>query len=473
MAGSNAAAFDAETTSASEMVAGMERGEWSAVQVLETCLERVGRLDRRGPALHALAATDPTALARAEAADRERAAGRRGPLLGVPVLVKDNVDVAGLPTTAGSLALAGWVPPADAPLVARLRDAGAVIAGKANLTEWANFMTEGMPSGYSALGGQVLNPYDLSVTPSGSSSGSASAVAAGMVPLAVGTETNGSILSPANACSLVGVKPTVGLVPGGGIVPISSTQDVAGPLARTVADAAALLAVLAGDPDIADLAPGGLRGARIGVADTPVPAGAEDVWSAAQEAIAGSGATLVPAQLHAESPGMYVMTWEFGRDLDAYLAALPPGQPARSLAEVVAFNEANAGRELKYGQTRLLEALAVDRSDPAAGERYRASRAADLAYSRERLDAAFSGQGLDAVVFPAEWSSDLGARSGYPSVSVPAGYDTRGRRPVGVTFLGPARSERHLLGLAAGFEAATAARRPASAINPSAFAGLT
>ncbi|MHB8504946.1 MAG: amidase family protein, partial [Acidimicrobiales bacterium] len=329
-------------------------------------------------------------------------------------------------------------------------------------------------------------PSDPSITPSGSSSGSAAAVAAGLAPLAVGTETNGSILSPACSCSVVGVKPTVGLVSRRGIVPISVSQDTAGPMARTVWDAAALLSVIAG-PDPGDpaatgpdrgqdytagLRPDALAGARIGVVEGELPAGGAAPWAEAREVMTSLGAQLVAVELGGESAGSYVMDHEMGPALAAYLAALGPDAPVRSLADVVAFNDAHAGEELKFGQARLLAALAVDHDDPASGRRFEEARATDLAYGRDEVDRALASGRLDALLFPGPHSCDRGARAGYPSVAVPAGYTPTHRRPFGITLLGAAWSEARLLALAYAYEQAAAARRAPSAVNPGQFRRL-
>ncbi len=476
--------LDLESVPASGLVEGLAAGRFTAHDLLEACLVHVERVDRSGPAIRSVLAVDPSAPEQAARADQRLRDGERGPLLGVPVLVKDNVDVAGCPTTAGSLALAGAPAGEDAPLVARLRGAGAVVLGKANLTEWANYMAEDMPSGYSAVGGQTLNPYDASITPSGSSAGSAAAVAAGIAALAVGTETNGSILSPARHCSVVGVKPTVGLVSRQGVVPISRTQDTAGPLARTVRDAAALLGVLAG-PDPSDpataAAPAGVdylaglredaaAGARIGVVEpTRLADGEATVWVDATEALRSLGAELVPVELDDAPPGSAVLDFELAPALAAYLAGRRGEVRVAGLAEVVAFNRAHPAAELKFGQARLEAALEVEHDDPAAQAAYREARVADLAFGRDAVDRALTGHRLEALLFANESSCDRGARAGYPSVAVPAGYTSTHRRPVGVTLLGPAWSEARLLALAYAFEAATRARQVPSAVNPAQY----
>ena len=291
---------DLETATVAELTRSLDAKTITSVELTQGYLDRIAALNSRGPALAAVRALNPHALAEAEAADRRR----DGRLRGIPVLVKDNIDVADMPTTAGSLALEHSYPAGDAELVANLRAAGAVILGKANLTEFANFLAEGMPGGYSSLGGQVRNPYDAALSPSGSSAGSAVAAAAGLAALTVGTETNGSILSPAAANSIVGLKPTVGLVSGAGVVPIARSQDTIGPMARTVADAAALLTVLtardtplSGTDFTASLTRDALRGARIGV----VRGGTGRLWSAARAALRDLGATLVPVELDTDT----------------------------------------------------------------------------------------------------------------------------------------------------------------------------
>ena len=483
---------DLETATLAQLGDLLAAGTVTSVSLTEAYLRRITELDVLGPALHAVRCLNPLAPAEATAADERWASGApHGPLLGIPVLVKDNIDVAGMPTTAGSPALAGNRPERDAPMVARLREAGAVVLGKTNLTEFANYLTEGMPGGYSSLGGQVLNPYDASAGPSGSSSGSGVAVAVGLAAVAVGTETCGSILSPAERASVVGVKPTVGLISRTGVVPIAGSQDTAGPMARTVADAAALLTALAGpDPDdpatagnplaghdfTADLSPTALHGARIGVVPAELPEDGGDeraLWDAAVRALTARGATVVEVGL--EPPGTaivdsLVLSYEFKRDLNAYLAGTPRDNPVRSLADVIAYNAAHPGRCLKFGQGLALAAEARDlRPDSEDTARYRAARARDLADSRDRIDAVLARHELSALAFPGTGSAERGAKAGYPSVGVPAGYLARDRRPFSIAFLGPAWSEPLLLGYAHDFERATAPRRPPSEVNPTLF----
>jgi amidase len=478
---------DLERAAVAELQAAMGAGTLTSEQLAEAYLARIRAISSGGPALNAVRALNPTAVEEARALDRERAAGQvRGPLHGIPVLIKDNIDLRGLPTTAGSLALEQSMPEADAFLTTRLRAAGAVILGKANLTEFANFMTVGMPSGYSGLGGQVLNPYDASITPSGSSSGSGVAAAAGLAAVTVGTETSGSILSPAVANSLVGVKPTVGLVSRTGILPISGTQDTAGPMARTVHDAALLLTALAGiDPEdpvtsesaavagtdyaagLSDLA---LAGARIGLIGNPPQGGAGTVYQAALAVLRAQGAELVPATVNQANLPPSILVQEFKRDLNAYLSRLPTDASARSLAAIIAFNQAHAGEgAMKFGQTLLVDSQAVDLGDPATAAAYEQARIEGLRVSRERIDAALTAGGLDALLFTGSGSAGIGARAGYPSVALPIGYNPDNGRPVGITLLGTAYSEARLLALTYAYEQAAAVWRPPSVVNPSLF----
>ena len=463
--------LDLETAGVAAVTAAMASGATTSVALVEAYLDRIARLN---PLVNAIRCLAPDALERAAALDAERAEGRvRGPLHGVPVLVKDNIDVAGLPTTAGSLALEHSVPDQDAEVVVRLREGGAVVLGKTNLTEMANCMAEDMPSGYSALGGQVLNPYDLRFDASGSSSGSGAAAALGLATVTVGTETDGSILSPASNQSLVGLKPTLGLVPGRGILPIASSQDCAGPMCRTVADAAALLGVLAGETYGEGSGPETLRGVRLALPPEPEELHAQEaeVFHSALDVLREQGAVLVEVPALPETDEFPVLIHEFVRDLDAYLANLPEGAPIRSMRELVAWNDAHADRALKYGQVLLERALAVDHDAEHAA--YVVRRARDLAVAGEHgVDATLVIADAAAIVFPGPHGCGVAARAGYPSLVVPAGYRREGRRPIGLTFVGPSRSEALLLGLGAAYEEAAQVRRPPSEINPSLLRGV-
>ncbi|WP_231557265.1 amidase family protein [Deinococcus sp. YIM 77859] len=443
---------------AAALSAAIRRGDLTAREVTRVYLTR---LRAHNPRLRAVITVNEAAEAEAEERDA-LPPERRGPLHGVPLLIKDNIDVAGLPTTAGSLLMTRHVPQQDAPLVARLRAAGAVILGKANLTEWANFMTLGMPNGYSSAGGQTVNPWGEGLDTGGSSSGSGVAVAARLCVAAIGTETSGSILSPAQQNGVIGLKPTVGLIPRTGIVPISHSQDTAGPITRSVRDAALLLGVMAG-PDDADpasrrlpvpdltLHADALAGAQIGVLRDP-PGGS--VRAAERAALARAEATLIEAGASlqdvtlASAPELSgwrleVLVYEFKHDLNAYLAGVQDGP--RSLAEVIAANDADPERLQRYGQT-LLYAAQGTRGD-LSERAYREARARDLDQTRTRgLDPLFA-LGLDALLWPGLHGYAVGAKAGYPSVTVPTGLHEGA--PTGVLLTGPAGSEGRLLALAA------------------------
>lgn len=441
---------------------------------------------------------NPDAVAIARALDKERKAkGSRGPLHGIPVLLKDNIDTHDrMMTTAGSLALLGSIAPQDSFVAQKLREAGAVILGKTNLSEWANFRGERSSSGWSGRGGQTNNPYALDRNPSGSSSGSAVAVAASLCAAAIGTETDGSIISPSTLCGLVGIKPTVGLIGRSGIIPISHTQDTAGPMTRTVADAAILLGALTGvDPrdsvtessrgksqrDYTQfLDPAGLRGARIGVARRYFRSGtlSEKLLEAALEEMKRQGAILVdpsddpPLGRFGDSE-QQVMLYEFKTGLNAYLASLGPKAPVRSLKEVIEFNERNKERELPYfGQEQFLKA---QEKGPLTEKAYIDALEQCRRMSRaDGIDALMDKHHLDAIVAPSGGpagktdlvygdrgvggSSSAAAVAGYPNITVPAGHVFG--LPVGISFFGRAYSEPMLLKLAFAFEQATKARRP-------------
>ncbi len=463
---------------------GLAAGRWTSRALVERSLSRIEALDAHFGAIRCVI---PDCLERADASDAERSSGAvRGPLAGIPVVVKDNIDVAGVPTTAGALALEHSVPSRDAPLVERLREAGALIVAKANLSEMANFLTERMPSGYSSLGGQVLNPYDTSRTPGGSSSGSATAVALGIAPLAVGTETDGSIINPSECQSLVGMKPTLGLVSRVGIVPIAPSQDTAGPMARSAADAALLLGAMAGpDPDdpatvdavwsadelAGPLARDALGGARLGVVGA-FPDGYREgrraCHATALEALRSAGAELVEVTVpkSEEEDELVVLHHEFAPALDRYLAAIGEGAPVRTLAELRDWNAAHGDVALKFGQVHVERALAIDHR--AADAEYREARQRDLLSVGAILEEAL-GDRLEALVFPGYHHCGLAARSGWPSVVVPAGYSAATRRPVGLMIVARPWSDARLLSLAHAFERAHPVRRPPWAINPAEF----
>jgi len=495
-------------------------------QLVQMYLNRIAAYDKTGPNLNAFIHINANALQEAHLRDLDRHHGlAHGPLFGIPVLLKDNIDTADMPTTAGSVALAGSVPPTDAIITQKLKEAGAIILGKATLTEFANFIAIGMPSGYSSLGGYGFNPYDPRplpasdgrpvLTPGGSSSGPGIAVAANLVTVAIGTETSGSILSPGTANNVVGIKPTLGLVSRHGILPITADQDTAGPLARTVTDAAILLSAIAGfDPNDSATNPclvdgncfsdytrfldkHALRGARIAVPHVPYWAG----FSAAQAqimndaiaALRSQGAFVadpyeIPNQAAISAFGICtsfpppatcstVLMYGQKHDLNNYLATRP-NAPVHTLADIIAFNNAHAAVALKYGQAIFLAANQLDVSPGSADTmRYLADRAQDLALTRTGLDAVFNGpdgiagtdDDFDAILFPQNRGAAAPAKAGYPSIVVPGGFvpptgPVINPAPFGVTFTGRAFSEPRLIGLAFAFEKATKHRQaPASA----------
>jgi amidase len=478
-----------------ELQKAMASGRASSASLTEGYLRRIADLDR---AVNSVIELNPDALEIARALDRERAAkGPRGPMHGIPVLLKDNIDTHDrMSTTAGSLALEGSIAPRDSGVARRLRESGAVLLGKTNLSEWANFRSSRSTSGWSGRGGLTRNPYALDRNPSGSSSGSGAAVSAGFCAVAVGTETDGSIVSPATLCGVVGLKPTVGLVSRAGIIPISQTQDTAGPMTRTVRDAALLLGAMAGadpaDPateasagkvqrDYASfLDEDGLRGARLGVCRRffrpPGPLGDGPIDAALAE-MKRRGAVIVdPADLpsHGKIGGneFEVMLYEFKAGLNAYLSGLPTSVRVRTLKDVIEFNEKNRDREMPwFGQETFLRAEA---KGPLTEKAYLDALEACRRLSRaEGIDAAMNEHKLDALVAPTGGpapktdlifggrpfggSSGPAAVAGYPAITVPAG-EVFGL-PVGITFFGRAWSEPVLLRIAYAFEQATKARR--------------
>jgi amidase len=492
------AAFDLDEATIDALQKQMASGQETSRSLVEKYIARIEAIDRQGPTLRSVLEVNPDALAIADQLDAERKArGARGPLHGIPALLKDNIETADrMETTAGSLALAGSKPAHDAFVAERLRAAGAVILGKTNLSEWANFRSTHSSSGWSARGGQCRNPYALDRNPSGSSSGSGAAVAANLTAVAIGSETDGSIVSPSNNCSLVGFKPTVGLVSRAGIIPIAHSQDTAGPMTRTVRDAAILLSAIAGadprDPitrtstargtrDYTQvLDPAGLKGARIGVPRKALfgysPA-ADRLAEAALAEMKRLGAVIVdPADIATvDQIGRHeslVLRYEFKADLNAYLAARG-GTSVRSLKDLIAFNDQNRDREMPYfGQEIFVQAEA---KGPLTTPAYIQAVAACRRLSRTLgIDQTMAKYRLDALVAPTsgppsltdlvngdygpDGSSSPAAVAGYPHITVPMGYE-RGL-PVGLSFFGRAFSEPVLLRLAYAFEQATKHRQP-------------
>jgi amidase len=496
------APFDLEESTVADLQSRMMDGRETARSLVEKYTARIAQLDRQGPALRSVIELNPDAITIAAELDAERKQkGARGPLHGIPILIKDNIATADrMTTTAGSLAMEGVRAPRDAFVVTRLRDAGAVILGKTNLSEWANFRSTHSTSGWSARGGQTKNPYALDRNPCGSSSGSGAAVAANLAAAAIGTETDGSIVCPAHSMSLVGLKPTLGLVSRTGIVPIAHSQDTAGPMSRAVADAAAILNVLDG-PDADDAATGeaadhgardyaasldlkGLQGARIGVVRDKLFGYSPAADQLAESAIADmkkAGAVIVdPANIATlgtfDAGELEVLLHEFKADLNKYLSWLGPGSPVRTLTDIIAFNEAHREQELKYFGQELMEM--ADTKGPLTSEVYLKALAAnrrqagalgiDMVMTKHQLDALIAPTfGLpwltDLVagdIFPAGASSPstVAAVAGYPHITVPMGY-FRGL-PVGLSIFGRAWSEPTLIRIAFAYEQATKHRRP-------------
>jgi amidase len=488
--------FELEEATLADLQKRMESGAWTARSICEAYLSRIEQVDRHGPMLHSILELNPEALSIADELDRERKAkGPRGPLHGIPVLIKDNLDTHDrMTTTAGSLALEGSIPRQDSTVVAKLRQAGAVLLAKTNLSEWANIRSNRSSSGWSGRGGQCRNPYALDRSPSGSSSGSGAATSANLGAVAIGTETDGSIVSPSNASALVGVKPTVGLVSRAGIIPISHSQDSAGPMCRTVADAATLLGVIAG-ADSRDAATeraagqaradytrfldaGGLRGARLGVPRKYYgyhPA-VDRLTDQALAELKSQGAELIdpvdlPNDQATGNAELEILLSELKVDLAAYLATLGPEARVKTLADVIRFNDEHRDREMPYfGQELFLQA---EQKGPLSSKPYREALKTCAAF-RATYDALIKKHRLDAFVAPTDapaWVIDLvdgdhyvggssspAAIAGYADMTVPMGY-VHGL-PVGLSFFAGAWSEPTLIKLAYAFEQATRARRP-------------
>jgi amidase len=490
--------FDLDETTVADLQDAMASGKLTAHSIAQKYLDRIVAIDKHGPALNAVIELNPDALSIADAMDAERKAkGPRGPMHGIPVLLKDNIGTADrMMTTAGSLALLGFTPEKDSGVARRLRESGAVILGKTNLSEWANFRSSHSSSGWSGRGGQTRNPYALDRNPCGSSSGSGAAVAANLCAVTVGSETDGSVVCPSSANGVVGIKPTVGLVSRSGIIPISHNQDTAGPICRTVADAAALLSAMAGiDPadSATDASRGkaqpdytkfldraGLRGARIGVIRKffDFSDGFAPLMENLLEVMKKEGAVLVdPVEI--DSIGKFdksefdAMLYEFKTDLNAYLAAAGSKVPVHSLKEIVEFNEKNREKEMPFfGQDLMLKSEA---KGPLTDQAYLDALAKNRRLSREEgIDAVMDKHQLDALLAPTagpSWitdhvtgdhdtggSSSLAAVAGYPNINVPAGFIFE--MPVGVSFFGRAWSEPTLIKIAYAFEQATKLRKP-------------
>ena len=486
---------DFEEASIAELHGQMQRGELRVEKLTAWYLERIETIDADGATLNAIIEVNPDAIAIARSLDEEwRRSGPRGPLHGIPVVLKANIDTADrMHTHAGSLALASHQPPRDAFVVSRLRESGAVILGKANLSEWANFRSTRSSSGWSSIGGQTRNPYDTARNPCGSSSGSAVAVAANLATVAIGTETDGSVVCPSGTNGVVGIKPTLGLVSRRGIIPIAHSQDTAGPMARTVRDAAILLTAMAGVdagdsasgavpeplPDYAaNLAPDGLHGRRIGVLRSYTGAGSnpqvETLFEDAIAVLREQGAEITdPVEIDTDdidAAELEVLYYEFKADLNRYLQQ--SAAPVESLAAVIRFNEDNAETVMPiFGQEHMLAAAA---RGPLSEPEYAEALASSGAAMRERLAVAMDEHHLDALIAPTNgpaWmtdhvngdnyqigSSSFAAVSGFPNITVPAGFVAG--LPIGLSFIGRAFTEKDLIEMAHAFEQATHMRRP-------------
>jgi amidase len=493
----SAAPFELEEATIAGLQEMMERGKTTSEKLVDLYLRRIDELDQSGPGLNSVIQKNPEALAIARALDLERKEkGARGPLHGIPLIIKDNIDTAdAMETTAGSLALLGSKPARDAFIVGRLREAGAVIIGKANLSEWANFRSTHSTSGWSGRGGQTHNPFAIDRNPSGSSSGTAAAVSANLVAAGIGTETDGSIVSPSSCCGIVGIKPTVGLVSRSGIIPIAHSQDTAGPMARTVGDAAALLGAIAG-PDPNDpatqasgarfykdyrefLAAGGLKGARIGVLRARAfnfSARLDPILQTVVDAMKSAGAEVVdpvefPTLGQTDEAEFQVLLYEFKADLEAYLSARP-GAAVKTFQDLIAFDIKHAAAEMPFFGQEIFEQAA--KKGPLTDKAYLDALAKCRELMRDKgIDGVLAAHKLDALIAltngPAHMtdlvngdsfsgsSSSPAAVAGYPSITIPAGYVFG--LPVGVSFIGRAWSEPELIKLAYGLEQALGNRQ--------------
>ena len=488
--------LDLENLSASDLEAKLSDGSLTSVQLTRAYINRIAALNKRGPGLNAIRILNSNALTEAKASDDRRAAGNAGPLEGLPVIVKDNVDVAGMPTTAGSIALESNIPATDSPAVARLRANGAILLAKANLSEYANFFSSGTnPSGYSSLGGQVLNATDASSTPSGSSSGSGVAASTGLAALTIGSETSGSIISPSAANGDVGLRPTIGLVPRTGVVPISATQDTLGPIVRNVKDAAMELQAIAGkDPEdaatasapdtvpdyTAGLKTDALDGKRIGVVASTDPTYLQAIDDLRAAGAVTVSTTLPTAPFTAAGP-YSILTYEFKRDLNAYLArvAAKGGRTqSASITDVVAYNRAHPVEGTKFGQGQIINSEAIDPNATASNGKTNAQNndtnvTNSVTTARNSINTALNltdsdaSNDLDALFTPSGTTTGTGARAQWPQITVPAGVSTTSRNPIGIAFQGTGYTEAKLLAFAYAYEQRTKARTGPARNNPS------
>jgi amidase len=490
--------FELDEITIAELQDGMKSGKFTAHTIAQKYLDRIAQIDKQGPAINSVIELNPDALSIADALDAERQSkGPRGPMHGIPLLIKDNIGTADkMMTTAGSLALSGFTPTKDSGVARKLREAGAVILGKTNLSEWANFRSSHSTSGWSGRGGLTHNPYVLDRNACGSSSGSGAAASANLAAVTIGTETDGSIVCPSSANGVIGIKPTVGLLSRAGIIPISHSQDTAGPICRTVTDAAILLGALVGiDPDDEATAAsrekshtdytkflnrGALRGARIGVVRKLFGfiEALDPVMNAALDAMKSEGAILVdPAEIPSlgkfDGSENIVLQYEFKADLNKYLAEFSANVPVHSLQEIIEFNERHREKEMPYfGQDIMVKSQA---RGPLTDKAYLDALAKDhLLPGQQGIDAVMDRHHLDALIAPTaapSWVTDLidgdhdtggssspAAVAGYPNINVPLGFIFG--MPVGISFFGRAWSEPKLIAIAFAFEQATHHRQP-------------
>ena len=488
--------FELNEISVDELRQKMEEGSYTAEKIVQLYLERIKAIDKNGPALNSIMEINPDALEQARQLDQERKEGKvRGPLHGIPVMIKDNIDTGDMMmTTAGSLALMGHIASKDSHLAAQLRKAGTIILAKTNLSEWANFRSTRSSSGWSSRGGQVRNPYILDHSPCGSSSGSGVAVSANLCTLAIGTETNGSITCPSNANGIVGIKPTVGLISRTGIIPISHTQDTAGPMCRSVKDAACLLGVLTAedsmdpatqkqrekimDDYVQFLDENGLKGARIGVGRGYMGfhEAADPIYENAFEVLKQKGAILIDLEdrigRSGGNDGFNVLLYEFKEGLNKYLATTEENVKVKSLEDIIQFNKDHETEAMPYFKQEILE-MAQAKGDLSSKEYIQALKNILKAYRKEGIDKVMNEHHLDAIVAPTRgfsWTIDLvngdhgrggsssaAARAGYPSITVPTGFAFN--LPLGLSFFGRAYSEPILLKFAYAFEQASRHRK--------------
>ncbi|PSL40766.1 amidase [Planomicrobium soli] len=473
-------AFEIEEATISDIQQAFQNKHLTSVELVQAYLDRIEKYDKNGPEINSVLSINPDVLKIATVLDEKRGEDGQGPLYGIPVLLKDNIDtVDNMPTTAGTVALKDNFAEDDAFVAEQLRQAGAIILGKVNMSEWAYFMTQNVPSGYSGLGGQVLNPYGVGTfeagSVGGSSSGTGASIASNFAVVGIGTETSGSILSPASANSIVGIKPTVGLISRTGIIPIAESQDTAGPMARTVADAAITLGALTGvderDPKtlsnaekaLVDYTPhlkvDGLKGARIGVDRSFLSEADKEERTIMEEAIKeleAFGAIVEEVIIPRAEFDSEVLWYEFKRGVNDYLRKVSDTVPVKSLVDVIEFNKMDPAVRMKFGQSELEKALVL--SDDPLDPTYLEHRETDLRISAaEGIDVVMARYSLDALLFENNRGAAMPAKAGYPSITVPAGYTSTGE-PVGVTFSALAYSEARLIELAYSYEQATKKR---------------